>query len=311
LGSAHKAAVALLLLGIALFAMTCSCPGVRISDRTPLTLRDGKHVLDVEDRCWGGISRVWTYRPAGAISPRVVMVIHGAGRNAEDYLDSWVDIADEHQLFVVAPEFPDYNAIRVNGEWEWRFNTGNVVGWFGWDVDHDDWYFESIEHLFRTIRRSDPRVQERYVLFGHSAGGQFVHRMVMFLPEARFDLAIAANPGWYTEPTEELDFPYGLSGAPCSGEVIETAFGRPLVVFLGTEDSPDQGSFRTSERAMAQGTTRVERGIRFHREAQRISSERNVPFEWALEYAEGIGHDYRGMARAAVRLLRERGLVNQ
>lgn len=233
------------------------------------------------------------------------MVIHGAGRNAEDYLDAWIPFADEGNLLVVAPEFGEEHAVRVDGDWEWRFQTGNLVGWFGKDVDETDWYFTSVEHLFTAIRDAAQDVEEHYVLFGHSAGGQFAHRMVLFQPDARFDLAIAANSGWYTYPDEEDDFPYGLAGAPFADERVQAAFARPLVVFLGTEDSPDQGSFRTRAAAMEQGSDRVLRGEGFFGSARKRAEALGTPFHWRLEYAQGIGHDYRGMAGAAAQLLRD------
>src|SRR5271155_4121645 len=39
-----------------------------------------------------------------------------------------------------------------------------------------------------------------YYLYGHSAGGQFAHRLVLFMPNARYQRVVAANPGYYTMP---------------------------------------------------------------------------------------------------------------
>jgi poly(3-hydroxybutyrate) depolymerase len=290
---------------VALLAAASVVGGCGAASPAPLELDAGVHVLEAAGRGWEGISRVWYFKPAGDQPLRVVMVIHGAGRNAEDYLDSWVELAEERRLLIVAPEFGEERAIRIGGEWEWRFNTGNVVSWFGLSVDRDEWYFESVERLFDSMRRAGGDVLDRYVLFGHSAGGQFVHRMVLFQPEVHFDLAIAANSGWYTLPDEDRDFPYGLSGAPHSGAQLDTALGRPLVVFLGTADTPDQGGFRTTPEAMDQGADRIRRGTHFYEAAQRFAAARGVDLRWTLEHAEGIGHDYRGMASAALRLLEE------
>ena len=57
-------------------------------------------------------------------------------------------------------------------------------------------------------------VAQRYHIYGRSAGGQFVHRLALFVPEARCEAAITANAGWYTVPTFAGDgFPYGLKGS--------------------------------------------------------------------------------------------------
>jgi pimeloyl-ACP methyl ester carboxylesterase len=299
-----------LTVAVLLLTFGFGCAGDRGENPAPLELEDGKNVFEAADRSWTGISRVWYYRPSSEKALRVLMVIHGAGRNAEDYLDSWIEIAEDWGFLVVAPEFSEKRAIRIGSAWEWRFNTGNVVSSFRQDVAEENWYFQSVERLFDSIRHSDERVMDRYVIFGHSAGGQFVHRMVLFQPEVHFDLAIAANSGWYTLPDEDMDFPYGLSGAPHSKERLRLALGRPLVVFLGTEDSPDQGGFRKSSEAMLQGAGRMQRGTFFYNEAQRFASEQDISLGWALEHAQGVGHDYRGMALASVRLLQERRLIS-
>ena len=71
-----------------------------------------------------------------------------------------------------------------------------------------------------------------YVLFGHSAGAQFAHRLVALLgaaaarrrrrgaspPPHRVGRCVCANAGWYSMPTlpPAHAFPYGLGGLPRS-----------------------------------------------------------------------------------------------
>ncbi|MCR2410909.1 S9 family peptidase, partial [Salmonella enterica] len=49
-------------------------------------------------------------------------------------------------------------------------------------------------------------------LFGHSAGGQFVHRLMSSQSHAPFKAVAAGNPGWYTLPTFDHPFPEGMDG---------------------------------------------------------------------------------------------------
>ncbi|MCG2588856.1 hypothetical protein [Rhodohalobacter sulfatireducens] len=276
---------------------------------------EGKNVIETDKYNWPGINRVWYYRPSTSEdSLRLVMVFHGMGRNGEDYLDSWIPYADENQLLIVAPEFSDEQIIGFvgslsTGGFEYRYSTGNVVSWFSRDLSEKEWYYTSVEHLFDTFLRSDSQLLKRYVLFGHSAGGQFVHRMAMFTPDARFDLAIAANSGWYTIPDNEQNYPYGISGAPKLQDRISYSLQRPLVVFLGTEDKPDQGGFRTRPEAMKQGESRPQRGKHFFEAAQHYATNRGLTLGWQIKYAEGIGHNYKEMAEAAIPIIHEKGLI--
>lgn len=280
-----------------------------------IEVSSGKNMFETSGSESAGMNRVWYYLPPTVNdSLRLVMVLHGMGRNGEDYLDSWIRFADENQFLVVAPEFSDEQIIGFvgslsTGGFEYRYSTGNVVSWFSRDLPEKNWYFRSVEQLFDTFRRSDSRVMGRYVLFGHSAGGQFVHRMVLFNPDARFDLAIAANSGWYTLPDGEKNYPYGLSGAPKLQHRLNRSLQRPLVIFLGSDDTPDQGGFRTRPEAMKQGESRLQRGKHFFDFAQQVASRKGVPLGWQLKYAEGIGHNYRDMAEASIPLLQEKGLI--
>lgn len=55
--------------------------------------------------------------------------------------------------------------------------------------------FSRIEHLFDAIRQATGNRGERYFLYGHSEGGQFVLRLLMLLPQARVQRAVVVNPG--------------------------------------------------------------------------------------------------------------------
>lgn len=107
-----------------------------------------------------------------------------------------------------------------------------------------------------------------YDIWGHSAGGQFVHRMLLFNPDAPVRFAIAANPGWYTTPDLEVSFPYGLSHSLlsfASADVLSFTRHR-LVIMRGTEDTQRTGSLRQTPEADAQGLNRYERaGYMFSR----------------------------------------------
>ena len=47
-------------------------------------------------------------------------------------------------------------------------------------------------------------LSEKFYLFGHSAGGGFVHRYLLFKKEAPVLKAVAANPAFVTLPIKTL-----------------------------------------------------------------------------------------------------------
>ena len=50
--------------------------------------------------------KVWYFRPAGlATDAPVLFVFHGVGRNADEYLDDWVEHAERKKFLLIVPEF--------------------------------------------------------------------------------------------------------------------------------------------------------------------------------------------------------------
>lgn len=165
----------------------------------------------------------------------------------------------------------------------------------------EKWIFDDFDRIFEKSSRGLELKTETYDLFGHSAGGQILHRLALFHPSSRADNILAANSGWYTVPTFEQEFPYGLKDSGMTEDQLQAAFGTNLVLFLGEEDDADEtrGSLRRTSEANEQGGHRLERGKYFFRKAEKIAEERGVGFEWKIEVVPGVGHDYERMSEAA------------
>ena len=229
----------------------------------------------------------------------IVFVMHGTRRNAAEYRDSWMQTAERLGFLLVCPEFPAGCYPRK------AYQLGGLINGSGEQTPEEDWTFGKVERLFDFVKEKTGTVKDSYQIYGHSAGGQFVHRLALFMPQARFETAVAANTGWYTMPTfDGKKFPYGLrrSGATRSG--LEKAFGRRLVVMLGERDT-DAGdsTLRKSKAARRQGETRLERGLAFYSTAQDEASELGVPLNWKLATVPGVAHYDPHMMPAAARVL--------
>lgn len=252
---------------------------------------------------------VFTYRPAahGADDP-IVILLPGGGRNGDDYRDSWIAAAERYRLLVLAPAFDE---AQFPGPIAY-----NLAGMVAGTVDAmtlrdavptppETWLFADLESIFdAAVARTGSR-RPSYDLFGHSAGGQIAHRMVMFARQCRVRVAVAANAGWYTLPTDDMAFPYGLKGMALPSGQLDRAFGRRLVLLLGELDNAQEqrGHLRETPEAAAQGPHRLARGQFFHAAATRESARRGLVANWKLSVVPGVGHDYRRMSAAAADLL--------
>ena len=216
---------------------------------------------------------------------RIVFVLHGASRSGKGYRDTWQKYATTYNFLVICPEFSE---AEFPG-W-WKYNGGNI-----YDMDakkytlRKDWTFNVIEGLFDFIRQDRQLEVEFYCLFGHSAGAQFVHRMALFMPEARFSLAIANGAGDYTEPTFEKNFTDGLKNTPATEENLVKAFQKEIIFLMGEKDLVSKTMPKTPE--SFHEYDRVWKARFFFDAAKKEAAKRQAEFNWTLRFVPGADHN--------------------
>lgn len=274
----HRVAAFLACIGVSLAAETAMA-----KDCDPLAAGSSQIVFTD----WSGPKLpVFVHKPQTAGSDsRIVFVMHGVQRDGDRYRDEWRDLAEKHDLIVVVPTF-GRNDFPTTGS----YNLGNIVDEKGRKNPKAKWSFSAIEPLFDDIVCRVSGKQRGYALYGHSAGGQFVHRFVAFADAPRMEAAVAANSGWYTMPDDGA-FPYGWGGDVTGLVAPATAFQRPLTILLGTEDiDRNDPNLRINAQADKQGQTRFDRGHGFLTAAQKRAGDAAPP-RWKIAYAPGVGHD--------------------
>jgi pimeloyl-ACP methyl ester carboxylesterase len=269
---------------------------------------------------------VFYHMPAG-FSPDspILLVIPGAGRNGWAYRDAWIDASETHNVLILAPHYADhlydFGAYHMGGvisDVELRnvqlepdgsapsryyLNDEDIV--FEPNNDKEEWIFRDFDLIFRRAVAATGSRRDSYDIFGHSAGGQILHRMAIFRPDSKADRIVAANSGFYTLPTHEASLPFGLGETEVSDEDLALAFSRNLVLLLGEADDENEtrGTMLHTPLADQQGPGRLSRGKYFYRESQRIAESKDAAFNWRLEVVEGVGHDQRLMGKAAAEYL--------
>lgn len=243
---------------------------------------------------------VWYYLPSAARPDApVLIVMHGVNRDAERYRDEWIQHAKDYSFVLVAPEFSEKEFPGDSG-----YNFGGTVDETGHPLPRPQWAFSLIEPLFEAVKQATGNRTEKCYLYGHSAGAQFVHRYLYFVPDAPVAKVVAANAGWWTLPDMAVDFPYGLRGSVVGVAALKAMLQRPLVVLLGSADNdPTHRRLRRTPEAMAQGPHRFARGHYFYDYGRRQAAMLGVPLGWTLAVAPGIGHHDSGMAAFAVEWL--------
>lgn len=247
---------------------------------------------------WDGPAlTVWAHVPS-AVDPAtapIAFIMHGARRNPDNYRDAWVEEAEQGGFIVIAPGFP-----RIDFPGARNYNMGGLFDEAGEPRPHNMWSFSAIEPLFDEVVARLGSNQTQYTIYGHSAGSQFVHRFLFFMPEARAKRFMVANAGWYTFPDPDIAFPFGLDGTPVSEDRLRAILTKDVVILLGDRDTDRRhSSLNRSKGAMRQGPHRFARGKKFYQSAREFAEDKGWPFGWSLRVVEGVAHSNSGMAEGS------------
>lgn len=243
--------------------------------------------------------------------------LHGMSRNGETYRDHLANAPGAEGALIIAPEFTDEEWPRSSD-----YNHGKISVSESNRTPNPriEWAYSKIEPLFDfVVQSAAPVIQaDSYSMFGHSAGGQFVHRFLMWEPDARVKVAVAANAGWYTVPVDEpgeAAWPYSLQTVPdydpstaaidgFPAENVTGAFGKRLMILLGEEDTLRTSNLRQTPEADIQGPHRLARGQYFFDQAQAEAERLDAVFRWDVQTVPGVGHQGSGMAVPAAEIMR-------
>ena len=225
----------------------------------------------------------------------ILIGFHGAERNAANYRNDWVNIAQDKGCMVFFPEFTEeaYPGSAF-------YQQGNIQS-FGTMNPEVEWSISTIAPLFEDILEKTAGKQFQFDVWGHSAGAQFLNRLVLFGGDLKIRTAIASNAGWYTVPYMSQSFPYGLGNSSLTMEQLDVPFSYDFRIHLGTEDTEFSNTGWSG--AFEQGDSRYNRGLFFFNQSSISAQNQSINFNWTQVDATGIGHNSIDMGNHASDLL--------
>lgn len=214
--------------------------------------------------------------------------------HAEAYVERWQAFADQHQLVLLAP----------------LFGSGALAGYrelFGTVIDADRFVIELVS-AFGSAHVED--FDRRFVLYGHSAGGQFASRFLAMHPD-RLNGVVLSAPGRYAMPHPGIPWPHGsapttrdalLSGdrvtkmspalaeghrfVPAFEGWVDAACELPIRVVVGLDDLDLQGPAPGHD-----GRTRVDYARNYVERMRDLAERFDCTASISLHQVEGVGHD--------------------
>ena len=249
---------------------------------------------------WPGPAiRVFYQIPEGAgPESRILFVIAGARRNAKTYCQHWVELSRQNGFIVLCPQ-----ATKDRFPSEYDYNAGGVVTPDGERRPEEKWLFSAIELIFDDFTQRFGSTRTQYSLYGHSAGGGFVHRYMLFKPDAPVAAAVAANPAFFTMPTN-VPYPFGFQNTGLGQDDLKRWLSKKLTILLGELDTdPRTKPLSNSAAANLQGPNVYARGLKFFAAGLEAANITKVDMQWKLEVVENIGHKSEQMTPFALRHL--------
>lgn len=250
---------------------------------------------------WAGPAfPVWTYRSADTPKDApILFVLHGVRRDADRYVGEWIELAQHHRIVLIVPEFDNQSF------------PGAAAYSHGWFAEKDGSAraverrtFAAIEPLFAAVRAREGLTADRYALYGHSGGAQFVHRYALAGGGAHLGRIVAANAGSYAMADPAQRWPFGVDGLPAGVWDPRRAFAVPMTILLGTADNdPAHPNLPVQPLARAQGPHRLARGQYFYEQGRAQAARDGVDFAWSCTLVPGVGHQNGGMAPTAIAIL--------
>ena len=158
---------------------------------------------------------------------RLLVLVHGsvasgepaAGR-ARDLIggNDWIAMAEQEGVILAAPVFDRERFLR------YQFLEGSKVS--------PDVF---VLQIAADLADRFPDLDAKLFLYGHSAGGQFVHRFALTHPE-RVASAVVCAAGSYAFPDDSTPWPFGRLNSPNPSGFAQAAT-LPITVVVGERDS--------------------------------------------------------------------------
>lgn len=265
--------------------------------------------------------------------------IHGAGDwhrpGAMNRIHQFRNIADAKNLVIIAPAFDCIFRRSLNRKED--FDTKGklkdktlIKDWFLWDfsrlLNKRNQYRSDVKliQIFNFFNKHLMK-REKFHLYGHSGGGQFVVHFIIFHPELVNKVA-ASSAGSYAFPNYNIDYPYGLKmdnlkktfgrqirtqGMKLSKTALERKISQMLNLKLFVIAGENDTRIDNRPERSWQGKHRLQRAKNFY-EIMRAEDERlkvkgirdkDKPFLFELHIMPSKGHDSAAATQKAIELL--------
>jgi hypothetical protein len=226
--------------------------------------------------------------------------MHGAVGNASAARGIMMQRLEKENVCIVAPQLytkPDTPSHRMVLCGVKESNEANEL------LPKDIWTTTMLQEIFEGFQQIIPGL-EKYIIYGHSAGGQFAFRAGSLFAEPNLDYTIAANAGTYTFLDPNKAFRHGIKDLTDDyPSFIRDSLARKVIILAGNADTKKDSWVADDLLSMEQGVNRYERAHNCFDHASQIAQSTKSPFNWELTDMDGVGHSSETAANWAKQII--------
>lgn len=296
-GYCKKRSLSIILLSMSIFFVLCAPRYTQkdVTETQKINYGPGFFLFRDKTIPENSAMRVFYYKPSGfKLNSPIFIMLHGYGREADKLMYAAAVSAETFKFLLIVPEY----SFKLFSTWE-EYNYGNAR-----KKPKKLWTYFVNDRIFGFVKELTNSRQDKYYLFSHSAGSQFVHRQLMVGASIYIEKAFAANAGEYAMPTlGEDSFPWSMSGLDLSKEDLKRFFAVDLYVLLCKEDVVKDKYLAQRDVFNKQGNNRFGREKNFYDIGKNEAKKFGLEFNWKLLPVPHVGHSGLGMLPAALRLV--------
>ncbi|WP_370796924.1 hypothetical protein [Dialister hominis] len=136
---------------------------------------------------------VYYYRPATWTEDQPIFIsFPDVTRRAEKFERHMESLAVKYNMLIACPEFSTKK--YPGARWYQEGNVQDKEGEEGTIQPRNHWSFDAVNHIVAAVR-ARTHAKGKVIIFGHSAGGQFMHRYSLLDGRADVDAIVCANAG--------------------------------------------------------------------------------------------------------------------
>jgi poly(3-hydroxybutyrate) depolymerase len=236
----------------------------------------------------------------------VLVLIHGTPSESEAetetayyYIYNWKDFAKRQGFILIVPTFNQKDFSSRHGEI--IDSLTGFRGLFGREIGADEW----VLRLVAAFQQEFELENEKFYLYGHSAGGQYVGRFLVTHPE-KVKKGVITAAVTYPQPKVEISWPYGMGelhseihwedGTSEQVDIIPEkqkwieATQVPVTVIVGMGDTEPQ-----LERPGQEGTNRILIGQNWVDDMATFARENGIVSQIKFGAIPAKGHGMLGL----------------